>query len=261
MAVDEPMIEPEAILQHRMIQRSTALVPQILVHWKGKSRENATLVDFRNQFPTFSLKEKAVLQGDGNDMTGLNQQGYKTGNGPGQIRVYKRRKIRNGVDVLENSRGADLDNRMVTVVYEEHSESTGVDNKLVLFSCAAESYKARRLEDPTLAELKLEDAFEIRRRQKKRMRSLSREKSSIETVCENVKVNCKGTISPDKKYSKMNISSICENMNEFGNGNHICSWTSNVIVILNEQNGKFEEEKERNLIHNQLTVHLLMGFM
>ncbi|KAF2286333.1 hypothetical protein GH714_014315 [Hevea brasiliensis] len=80
----------------------------------------------------------------GTDMTGLNQQGYKTDNGPRQLRVYTRRKLRrNGAMVLENSGGADLDNRMVTVVYEEHSGSSDVDNKLVLFSYVAESYKRK----------------------------------------------------------------------------------------------------------------------
>ncbi|KAF2308226.1 hypothetical protein GH714_037103 [Hevea brasiliensis] len=37
-----------------------------------------------------------------------------------------------------------------------------------------------------------ENAFDIRRRQKKKMRSLSMEKSNVKTVCENAKVNCKG---------------------------------------------------------------------
>ncbi|KAF2308745.1 hypothetical protein GH714_015463 [Hevea brasiliensis] len=53
-------------------------------------------MDIQNQFPSFNLEDKVGLSEDGNDMDSKLQVGY---NGPGPLRVYSRRKIK------ENAKG------------------------------------------------------------------------------------------------------------------------------------------------------------
>lgn len=54
MDVEEDLIEPEEILEQRIIDMNGARTLQLLVKWKGKSAEEATwmfYVDIANQFP------------------------------------------------------------------------------------------------------------------------------------------------------------------------------------------------------------------
>ncbi|GAU37691.1 hypothetical protein TSUD_164940 [Trifolium subterraneum] len=64
------MYEPEAILATRKVKHSGEEVKQVLVHWKGKTAEDATWEDelmIRSQFPKFSLEDKAIAEEGGID--------------------------------------------------------------------------------------------------------------------------------------------------------------------------------------------------
>lgn len=81
MAIDEPLIEPAAILQRRAVIRDGKSTTQVLVHWQGHSQEEATWVDFSDfcqQFPNYSLEDKVEALPGGID-TGpkMNQSGQE----------------------------------------------------------------------------------------------------------------------------------------------------------------------------------------
>lgn len=59
------LVEPETILQHKQDQKEKQTVEQVLVKWKWKGVEDATLMnlsDFQGQFPYFSLKDNIDSQ-------------------------------------------------------------------------------------------------------------------------------------------------------------------------------------------------------
>ncbi|MCI31388.1 hypothetical protein A2U01_0052600, partial [Trifolium medium] len=59
--------EPEAVLATRKIRQQGEEVKQVLVHWKGKSAEEATWEDvimMKSQFPKFNLEDKVVVEGE-----------------------------------------------------------------------------------------------------------------------------------------------------------------------------------------------------
>ncbi|KAI4305054.1 hypothetical protein L6164_028444 [Bauhinia variegata] len=63
LATDLPTVEPEEVIKHRTINRNNALVPQVLVKWKGLLISEATWGDegiIQGQFPDVSLEDKAV---------------------------------------------------------------------------------------------------------------------------------------------------------------------------------------------------------
>ncbi|KAF2294454.1 hypothetical protein GH714_011560 [Hevea brasiliensis] len=64
LEVDEELIEPEDVLQHRISTINGNSISQLLIKWKGKPIEEATWMayfDVVDQFPSFSLEDKAVL--------------------------------------------------------------------------------------------------------------------------------------------------------------------------------------------------------
>jgi hypothetical protein len=92
--------EPEAILAARAQKKQGEEVRQVLVHWKGKTVEEATWEDemmIRSQFPKFDLEDKAIVEGGGVDGTqpsaGMprDQVIHNTAAKPRILRVYSRR--------------------------------------------------------------------------------------------------------------------------------------------------------------------------
>jgi hypothetical protein len=66
--MEEPIeiSEPEAVLAARKIKQQQDEIKQVLIHWKGKSVEEATWEDemmIRSQFPKFALEDKVNLEG------------------------------------------------------------------------------------------------------------------------------------------------------------------------------------------------------
>lgn len=60
--------EPESILERRMVKRGNKAITQILIKWKGESREDATWEEFwtmKEKFPTFNHRVEVVLKGEG----------------------------------------------------------------------------------------------------------------------------------------------------------------------------------------------------
>lgn len=92
MEIEEEMVEPEAILQKRTKEIAGESIPQILIKWKGKTKEEATWMnttDALNQFPDISLEDKAALEEVGNDSKSA------VSLGPMQLKVYLKKKFRN----------------------------------------------------------------------------------------------------------------------------------------------------------------------
>ncbi|KAJ4780790.1 polyprotein [Rhynchospora pubera] len=61
-------LEPELILERRMIKRRNAAVPQILVKWLNQPHEEATWEDYtvmQHKFPHINLEDKVVVKGRG----------------------------------------------------------------------------------------------------------------------------------------------------------------------------------------------------
>jgi hypothetical protein len=92
--------EPEAILAARAQKKQGEEVRQVLVHWKGKTVEEATWEDemmIRSQFPKFDLEDKAIVEGGGVDGTqpsaGMprDQVIHDSAAKPRILRVYSRR--------------------------------------------------------------------------------------------------------------------------------------------------------------------------
>ncbi|MCI13821.1 hypothetical protein A2U01_0034941, partial [Trifolium medium] len=102
------LFEPEAVLATRKIKQQDEEVKQILVHWKGKSAEEATWEDeimIRSQFPKFVLEDKDNIEGGGIDRPqladedALSEQLIQQGaGGPQTWIVYSRRRVRKGND-------------------------------------------------------------------------------------------------------------------------------------------------------------------
>uniref|UniRef100_A0A2N9FZS8 Reverse transcriptase n=1 Tax=Fagus sylvatica TaxID=28930 RepID=A0A2N9FZS8_FAGSY len=66
------VVEPKWILEVRWTRVGRKTVQEVLVHWTGLRRENATwerLSDLEMQFPHLNLEDKIRLQGEGNVMT------------------------------------------------------------------------------------------------------------------------------------------------------------------------------------------------
>lgn len=92
-----PQVQPISVLAHRNILRQGASVPQVLVHWQGKSAEEATWEDMltiQSQFPTFNLEDKVDSSGGG--IVGADTRGPILHNqsGPREWKVYSRRRKR-----------------------------------------------------------------------------------------------------------------------------------------------------------------------
>jgi hypothetical protein len=91
----DELYEPEAILAARKVQQQGKTVTQLLVHWKGKTAEEATwedLILFKSQFPSFNLEDKVVVEGGGIDRIGPHEQLVNnTVRGPKEWMVYSRR--------------------------------------------------------------------------------------------------------------------------------------------------------------------------
>jgi hypothetical protein len=75
-------------------------VKQVLVHWKGKTTEEATWEEeimIRNQFPKFNLEDKVAAEGEGIDRTLVNEENppqhmiHHRAHGPKIWKVYSRR--------------------------------------------------------------------------------------------------------------------------------------------------------------------------
>jgi hypothetical protein len=72
--LEEPIevYKPEAVLATRKIKHQNEEIKQVLIHWQGRTAEEATWEDevmIRSQFPTFSLEDKANVEGGGIDRT------------------------------------------------------------------------------------------------------------------------------------------------------------------------------------------------
>ncbi|KZV15621.1 hypothetical protein F511_39990 [Dorcoceras hygrometricum] len=103
--------EPESVVAERYKQRGGEQVQQVLIHWKDRSVDEDTWEDvttFINQFPGFSLEDKAVSKEAGivrSESRTKNILGHKETRGPvGQEQrnkptvnmVYTRRRKRAG---------------------------------------------------------------------------------------------------------------------------------------------------------------------
>ncbi|KAF2322094.1 hypothetical protein GH714_006594 [Hevea brasiliensis] len=100
LEVDEELIEPEDVLQQRISTINGNSISQLLIKWKGKPIEEATWMayfDVVNQFPSFSLEDKAVLQGVSNNM-GLDVNPEEVRRGPKSLRVYYRKNFKKKED-------------------------------------------------------------------------------------------------------------------------------------------------------------------
>lgn len=79
MDVEVPTFEPIAILGVRRSQEKRQLLRQVLVQWKGQTKEEPTwinVMDFQNQFPQFNLEDKVVCQEAGNVMDQTIRKGW-----------------------------------------------------------------------------------------------------------------------------------------------------------------------------------------
>ncbi|MCI36930.1 hypothetical protein A2U01_0058154, partial [Trifolium medium] len=57
--------EPEAVLATRKIHQQGEEVKQVLIHWKGKTVEEATWEEYimmKSQFPQFNLEDKVLVE-------------------------------------------------------------------------------------------------------------------------------------------------------------------------------------------------------
>ncbi|MCH79330.1 transposon Tf2-1 polyprotein [Trifolium medium] len=98
--------EPETVLATRRVKHLNEDVKQVLIHWKGRTADEATWEDelmIRSQFPKFILEDKDNIIGGGIDRTQLDEQDrpqeqliYNNSNGPRTWLVYSRRKGNKG---------------------------------------------------------------------------------------------------------------------------------------------------------------------
>jgi hypothetical protein len=100
--MEEPLevFEPESVLAARVMKQQGEDIKQVLVHWKGKTVEEATWEDelvIRSQFPKFNLEDKVSAEGEGIDTT-LVKEGdphqqmiHHRAHGPKIWKVYSRR--------------------------------------------------------------------------------------------------------------------------------------------------------------------------
>lgn len=97
--------EPEAVLATRNVKQHGEEVKQLLIHWKGKTMEEATWEEelmLRSQFPKFDLEDKVHFDGGGIDRTQTNEEAphqqliHSTTSGAKPLLVYSRRKGRLG---------------------------------------------------------------------------------------------------------------------------------------------------------------------
>ncbi|PNX92424.1 retrotransposon-related protein [Trifolium pratense] len=97
------LCEPETILAVRKITQQGDEVKQVLVHWKGKTAEEATWEDelmIRSQFPKFALEDKVNIEGGGIDRTQTVEEEPLVNDsaiGPHTWLVYSRRKGKKGI--------------------------------------------------------------------------------------------------------------------------------------------------------------------
>ncbi|KAF5769419.1 putative nucleotidyltransferase, Ribonuclease H [Helianthus annuus] len=88
---DAPHLVPQSVLATRIIRDGSDSAEQWLVHWQGQTVDDSTWEDadwLKMQFPDFSLGDKTVLEGEGNDK---NCEGSK------KLIVYSRRgKVQSG---------------------------------------------------------------------------------------------------------------------------------------------------------------------
>ena len=62
----EPLLQPQAIMNRRMIKRGQQAATQLLIHWQGLSPAEATwefMDEVKLRFPTFNLEDKVVIKG------------------------------------------------------------------------------------------------------------------------------------------------------------------------------------------------------
>jgi hypothetical protein len=100
------VFEPEAVLAERRIQQQGEVVKQLLIHWKGKTVEEATWENYvmlKSQFPKFNLEDKVELEEGSIDRNRNNsdlpgQLIHHATSGPKIWRVYSRRgrKVNSG---------------------------------------------------------------------------------------------------------------------------------------------------------------------
>jgi hypothetical protein len=101
--MEEPLevFEPESVLAARVMKQQGEDIKQVLVHWKGKTVEEATWEDelvIRSQFPKFNLEDKVTAEGGGVVTTPINAENphqqmiHQRSHGPVTWRVYSRRK-------------------------------------------------------------------------------------------------------------------------------------------------------------------------
>ncbi|MCI11856.1 hypothetical protein A2U01_0032958, partial [Trifolium medium] len=74
--LEEPVevSEPVAVLASRKVKQHGEEIRQVLIHWKGKTVEEATWEEellIRSQFPKFNLEDKVIAEGGGVDRTQL----------------------------------------------------------------------------------------------------------------------------------------------------------------------------------------------
>ncbi|KAI5404052.1 hypothetical protein KIW84_051265 [Lathyrus oleraceus] len=96
----EEVFEPETVLAVRKVQKQGEEVKQLLIHWKGKTVEEATWEDYvmlKSQFPQFNLEDKVAVEErsiDRNNDNNLQLPGqliHHTSSGPKVWKVYSRR--------------------------------------------------------------------------------------------------------------------------------------------------------------------------
>lgn len=60
------VVEPEFILERRMVKRGNQVATQLLIQWKNSSSHDTTwefALEIKRRFPTFSLKDKGFGEG------------------------------------------------------------------------------------------------------------------------------------------------------------------------------------------------------
>jgi hypothetical protein len=107
--IDEPVevYNPEAVLASQRIKHQGEEVKQVLVHWQGRSADEATWEDevmIRSQFPNFDLGDKVNIEGGGIDRSHVAEEDrpgehliHNNAGGPRVFQVYTRRKGRLGI--------------------------------------------------------------------------------------------------------------------------------------------------------------------
>jgi hypothetical protein len=101
--MEEPIevFEPESVLATRVVKQQGENIKQVLMHWKGKTVEEATWEDelmIRSQFPNFNLEDKVTVEGGSvvttpNDEANPHQQMiHQRAHGPVTWKVYSRRR-------------------------------------------------------------------------------------------------------------------------------------------------------------------------